>query len=83
VRNLLGSQPVPDGEAVKEVFQQAFDSRARWLAGLVNPEARLRNPNTEIPKFAESMGEMFAGRTLMKAQKRFFGDLRDGGRKKK
>lgn len=83
VRNLLGREPVPDGEAVKEVFQQAFDARARWLAGLVNPQARMGNPNTEIPSFAESMGEMFAGRTLMKAQKRFFGDLRDGGRKKK
>ena len=83
VRNLLGREPAPDGDAVKEVFHQAFDARARWLAGLVNPEDRLRNPNTEIPTFAEGMGEMFAGRKLMQMQKRFFGDLRDGGPKKK
>jgi prephenate dehydrogenase len=88
VRNLLApdrdrGEAVPDGDAVKEVFQQAFDARARWLAGLVNPQARMGNPNTEIPSFAESMGEMFAGRKLMQMQKRFFGDLRDGGPKKK
>jgi hypothetical protein len=83
VRTLLGREPAPDGDAVKEVFQQAFEARARWLAGLVNPQARMGNPNTEIPSFAESMGEMFAGRKLMQMQKRFFGDSRDGGPKKK
>jgi len=82
VRNLLSSEPAPDGEAVKEVFQQAFNARALWLAGQVSSQARLGS-NTEIPSFAESMGEMFAGRTLMRAQKKFFGELRDGGRKKK
>jgi prephenate dehydrogenase len=83
VRQILDRDTIPDGEALKEALDQAFNARARWLAGEANPQARLANPHNEIPTFAESMGEMFLGRRLLQARKRLLEQWRDNDRKKK
>ena len=64
-----------DTEGLQKLFEDAAEARARWLAGDANTGSRPASP--EIPSFAESMGEMFAGRRLMEAQKRFFGGDKD------
>ena len=83
VRNLLDDGNGASGDDIKEVFEEASVARARWLAGLVTPMSRQRSPATEIPSFSENMGQMFMGQKAMDAQKRFFRDLKDGGRNKK
>ena len=60
-----------DTEGLQKLFEDASEARARWLAGDINSRSRQSSP--EIPSFAESMGEMFAGRRIMEAQRRFFG----------
>ncbi len=82
LRRLLDREDV-DPAAVEAVFQQAFDARDRWMSGQVSAQARQYNPHAEIPTFAESMGEMFAGRKLIQAQKRVLDMLREPGKKKK
>lgn len=82
IRKALDTERGPDGAAVQEMFEQASVARARWLAGAVNSRSRQAGPAAEIPNFAESMGEMFAGRKLMQAQKRFFGERRERGRRR-
>ena len=67
-----------DNEGLQRIFEDAAEARARWLAGDINSRARQSSP--QIPSFAESMGEMFAGRRLMEAQKRFFGGGKDRDR---
>lgn len=83
MRQILDDDADTDGEAIKDIFEQAFDARARWLAGQATPQARQFNPNTELPTFAESMGEMFVGRRMMEARKRLLGQWRDSDRKRK
>ena len=83
MRQILDGDTDSDGEAIKAIFEQAFDARARWLAGQANPQARQFNPSTELPTFAESMGEMFVGRRMMEARKRLLGQWRDSDRKGK
>ncbi|MSQ07425.1 MAG: prephenate dehydrogenase/arogenate dehydrogenase family protein [Dehalococcoidia bacterium] len=82
LRRLLDREDA-DLTAIEAVFQQAFDARARWAAGQVTHQSREYNPQTEIPTFAESMGEMFAGRKLIQAQKRMLDMWRDPEKKKK
>ncbi|MBM3942000.1 MAG: prephenate dehydrogenase/arogenate dehydrogenase family protein [SAR202 cluster bacterium] len=82
-RNLLDAKDGPDPQAVEAVFQRALEARNKWLAGAVDPRGREYSPQTEIPSFAESMGEMYAGRKVIEAQKKVFQLWRDQGRKKK
>ncbi|MFQ6030011.1 MAG: prephenate dehydrogenase [Dehalococcoidia bacterium] len=72
VRKLLDGEGELDSEAIKNIFDQAAEARAKWVAGQFGPEARQYSPHTELPTFAESMGEMFAGRKIIEAQKRMF-----------
>jgi prephenate dehydrogenase len=83
MRQILDEGKDVDGEAIKGVFDQANDARARWLAGQVNPQARQYSPHNELPTVAESMGELFVGRRMMQARKRLLGQWRDSGRKGK
>ncbi|MFB3119005.1 MAG: prephenate dehydrogenase [Stenotrophomonas maltophilia] len=77
-RKILEAEPHPDGEVVKEVFDQVAEARARWLAGEATAKARMSGrEREEMPSFAESMGEMFMGRKLLQAQKRMLGGMRD------
>lgn len=77
-RKILEAEPHPDGEVVKEVFDQVAEARARWLAGEATAKARMSSrEREEMPGFAESMGEMFMGRKLLQAQKRMLGGMRD------
>ncbi len=82
MRNMLNAESGPDEAAIQQVFEQASEARARWLSGALSPVFRQHTAHAEIPTFSESMGEMFAGRKLMEAQKRFFRG-RDEGRKRK
>ena len=77
LRNMLANENGPDPEAVHQVFVDAMDARARWQAGIFTTLDRVSGPSTEIPTFAESMGEMFMGRRVMDAQKKIFGGLKD------
>ena len=72
LRNMLANENGPDPEAVHQVFVDAMEARARWQAGIVTTLARISGPSTEIPTFAETMGEMFIGRRGMEAQKKLF-----------
>ena len=79
LRNMLANENGPDPEAVHQVFVNAMEARARWQAGIVTTLDRVSGPSTEIPTFAESMGEMFIGRRGMEAQKILFRNSKDGG----
>ena len=82
-RKLLDPEAEPDLEAIKGVFEQASDARAKWLSGVLNPRARQYNSQQEVPTFGESMGEMFMGRKAMEVNKRLLGSWRDQGSKSK
>jgi prephenate dehydrogenase len=81
-RKLLDPEGDADPQAVGDIFERAAEARARWMAGQFGPEARQLNANRELPTFAESMGEMFAGRRIIEAQKRMLRGRR-GDRDKK
>ena len=74
LRNMLAKEGGPDPDAVHEVFEEAMNARARWKAGILTKIDRV---TSDIPSFAESMGEVFVGRRGMEAQKKFFGGLKD------
>ena len=77
LRNMLANENGPDPDAVHQVFVDAMEARARWQAGIVTTLDRVSGPSTEIPTFAESMGEMFIGRRGMEAQKKLFNSSKD------
>ena len=74
LRNMLAKEGGPDPDALHEVFEAAMTARARWKAGILTKIDRV---TSDIPSFAESMGEVFVGRRGMEAQKKFFGGLKD------
>ena len=74
LRNMLAKEGGPDPDALHEVFEEAMNARARWKAGILTKIDRV---TSDIPSFAESMGEVFMGRSGMEAQKKFFGKLKD------
>ena len=74
LRNMLAKEGGPDPDALHEVFEEAMNARARWKAGILTKIDRV---TSDIPSFAESMGEVFMGRRGMEAQKKFFGKLKD------
>ncbi len=74
LRNMLAKEGGPDPDALHEVFEEAMNARARWKAGILTKIDRV---TSDIPSFAESMGEVFMGRRGMEAQKKFFGGLID------
>ena len=74
LRNMLAKEGGPDPDALHEVFEEAMNARARWNAGILTKIARV---TSDIPSFAESMGEVFMGRSGMEAQKKIFGRLKD------
>ena len=73
IRNVLNAEGGPDSDAVHQFFADASEARARWMAGAVVSKSRQASSASSIPTFAESMGEMFAGRKVMEAQKKLFG----------
>ena len=74
LRNMLAKEGGPDPDALHEVFEEAMNARARWKAGILTKIDRV---TSDIPSFAESMGEVFMGRRGMEAQKKIFGGLKD------
>ena len=76
VRKLLGDEDGPKSDDIRQVFEQAADARALWLAGAVSPSAGMRSAPPEIPTFREGLGQMLMGSKLMEAQKRFFSDAK-------
>ena len=70
-RQMLDSETEPDPDAVKTIFEQANEARAKWMAGAVTLDSRGYSPHSELPNFGESMGEMFMGRRAMDARKKF------------
>ena len=74
LRNMLAKEGGPDPDALHEVFEEAMNARARWEAGIFTKIDRV---TSDIPSFAESMGEVFVGRRGMEAQKKIFGGLKD------
>lgn len=82
IRELLAESDNLDTEAIMDLFVKARDSRGRWLAGDYGAQARQYNPHTELPTFAQSMGDMFVGRRLLDAQRRLFRGGRDEDRRR-
>ena len=82
IRQLLADSDNLDTEAILNVFVKARDDRARWLAGDYGAQSRQYNPHSELPTFAQSMGDMFVGRRLMDAQRRMFRGGRDEERRR-
>ncbi len=74
LRNMLAKEGGPDPDAVHEVFEEAMNARARWKAGILTKIDRV---TSDIPSFAESMGEVFMGRRGMEAQKKILSGLKD------
>lgn len=62
-----------DGDAIHQVFQEASDARALWLAAATSPSARTQPAPPEIPSFTENFFRMLLGTKIMEAQKRVFG----------
>ena len=83
VRNLLDNGEELNGDDIRQVFEQASDARARWLAGVGTPPAPQHSTAVEIPTSADALGQMFMGRKAMEAQKRFFSDRQGTARKGK
>lgn len=79
--NEAGDAHGPDGEAIRQVFEEASDARARWLAAPASPSARIQPAPPEIPSFTENFGRMLLGTKLMEAQKRVFRGGRTRGEK--
>ena len=73
IRSLLKDESGPDPEAVENLFEQASDERAKWLAGAITPGLQTRSNNMDIPSFGESMGQMMLGTKGMEMQRRMFG----------
>ena len=73
LRNMLAKEGGPDPDALHEVFEEAMNARARWKAGILTKIDRV---TSDIPSFAESMGEVFIGRRGMEAQKKILGGLK-------
>ena len=73
IRSLLKDESGPDPEAVENLFEQASDERAKWLAGAITPGVQTRSNNMDIPSFGESMGQMMLGTKGMEMQRRMFG----------
>ena len=80
LRQVLDAEDGPDPAAVKTVFDDAFDARAKWMAGAVTLESRDFSPQRELPSFSESMGEMFLGRHILDRRNRILRGLRGGDR---
>ena len=74
LRNMLAKEGGPDPDALHEVFEEAMNARARWKAGILTKIDRV---TSDIPSFAESMGEVFIGRRGMEAQKKILSGLKD------
>ena len=82
VRQQLADAENLDSEAILDFFIKARDERAKWLAGDYGAQSRQYNPHSELPTFAQSMGDMFVGRRLMDAQRRVFRGGRDDNRRR-
>ena len=82
IRQLLADSENLDTEAILDILVKARDDRARWLAGDYGAQSRQYNPHSELPTFAQSMGDMFVGRRLMDAQRRMFRGNRDDERRR-
>jgi prephenate dehydrogenase len=80
---LTGEDGSLNGDAVQQMFEQAFLAREQWLAGSVSSMNQGVNSISQIPSFAENMGQMLIGTKLMEKQKELFGRGREEGRKKK
>jgi prephenate dehydrogenase len=74
VRKLLDDETGPKGDDIRQVFEQASDARALWMAGAISPSSGSQSARPEVPSFTESIGQMFMGTKIMEAQKRLFGD---------
>lgn len=72
IRQLMADSDDVDTQAILDLFINARDERGKWLAGQYGPSARQYNPHSELPTFAQSMGDMFVGRRLLDAQRRLF-----------
>ena len=82
IRQLLADSENLDSQAILDLFIKASNERARWLAGDYGASARQYNPHSELPTFAQSMGDMFVGRRLFDAQRRLFRGSRDDDRRR-
>ena len=78
IRQLLADSDNLDSQAILDTFVEASKGRAQWMSGEYGPMARQYNPHSELPTFAQSMGDMFVGRRLLDAQRRLFRGSRDG-----
>ena len=74
VRKLLGDDNGSNGDDIRQIFEQASDARAQWLAGAVTPMARVKTTAPEIPTFSENIGQMLMGSRGMEMQRRFLRD---------
>ena len=82
IRQVLTDSNSLDDEAILDLFVKARVARAKWLEGDFGPQARQYNPHTELPTFAQSMGDMFVGRRLLDAQRRLFRGGREDERRR-
>ncbi len=80
IRNLLNEEPDADPAAVEDLFKQASEERAKWLAGLITPGSGHQRNQEDIPSFGEAMGQMLLGSKGMEMQKRMFGGEREKDR---
>ncbi len=72
IRTLLNGEPDADPEAVENLFKEAAEERAKWLAGAISPSDRQQRNMPDIPSFSESMGQMLLGSKGMEMQRRMF-----------
>ena len=83
IRILLGDEQGPNPEEIEDVFTKAADARGRWLAGQARPEPDRGLTPGDLPTSSQTIGRMFLGQKVMDAQRRLFGNPKDGGRSRK
>lgn len=82
-RDILSSSENPDAQVTRELFEQASNARAQWLAGSVQQENRLIRPQTDLPTFGEGMSQMFFGRLGTRMRNLITGSSDEGRNKRR
>ena len=82
IRKMLDTGDGVDAQAVEQLFEEASEARARWMAGVITPVDR-RGPSVPLPTFTENIGQLLLGQKAMEAQKRVMGGWRPFGRRDK
>lgn len=78
-RSILADPDSLESGTLETVFRDAKNARTQWMAGSVQQDNRIINPQTEMPTFGDGMAQMFFGRqgTRLRNLMKGWGDSKD------